>query len=213
MTTRKAIDGRMIIGPINDSRLKPGIKRTRSGMIQQFGERVVCGGKLIQECDFTITPPAQHYCAEEINGVWMWVNDCARCNQNGIKWSYISCIDHDRCQHCDTKRSEATTMPDGGVWGHIDADGYSGWICHSCNEREQQAIRDAALARIPPTEDFDETDYWHEDEAKCPWCNAKIHTDESYGADGQKYTCDECGHLFTLTAEHSVSWTTKRLGG
>ncbi|MEG0324000.1 MAG: hypothetical protein RR619_08385, partial [Raoultibacter sp.] len=58
--------------------------------------------------------------------------------------------------------------------------------------------------------DYNEWDYFNEDKAKCPWCTANVSTDESYEANEDDLTCDECGHSFTLTAEHSVSWTTKR---
>ncbi len=53
------IDGEIIRGVINDPRLFPGIKRSRAGASQLFGERIVKGGKLIQECDFELTPPVK----------------------------------------------------------------------------------------------------------------------------------------------------------
>lgn len=210
----------IIIGPINDVRLKPGIERSRNGKLQQFGPRIVRGGKEIQSCDFSIEPPERHLYALEVDGNWMWVNGCTHCNQNGEKLSYVVCDEHDRCQCCRVQRNEAIKIPPrsewdqgGGAWGSRDENGVFGWTCHSCHEAKEAARRAEALERIIPDEEYDELSFWQEDEAKCPWCSAAICTDESYDADGEAHECDECGHSFSLTAEHSVSWTTKRVDG
>lgn len=212
--------GEIIIGPILDLRLKPGIERTRNGSIQQFGPRIVRGGKEIQACDFSIKPSERNYYALEIEGKWMWVNGCGHCNQNGEKMSYVVCDEHDRCQCCKVKRDEATTTPPrsewdrgGAVWGSRDDRGVWGWMCHACHEAKEADKRSKALARIAPDEDYDEWDFYHADSAKCPWCSAEICTDESYDSDDESHECDECGNPFSLTAEHSVTWTTKRVGG
>ncbi|WP_225613748.1 hypothetical protein [Pantoea sp. PNT01] len=127
---------------------------------------------------------------------------------------------NDRCQCCKVKRGEATTTPPrsewdrgGAVWGSRDDNGVWGWICHACYEAKEADKRSEALARIVPDEDYDEWDFYHADSAKCPWCSAEICTDESYDADDESHECDECGHSYSLTAEHSVSWTTKRVEG
>lgn len=193
----------IIVASIDDPRLKAGMKRVQSGSDQQFGGTT-------HKPEFTLTPPEKHLYALEVNGIWMWVNGCAKCNQNKEKMSYVVCEEHDRCQGCNVKRHDVAPIPNGGVWGSRDSNGMWGFQCHSCHESEQAAIRSEAQARIPVPEDFDEWDFKMEDEAKCPWCSAALCTDESYDADGEEDTCDECGNSFTLTANHSVTWTTKR---
>ncbi|CAI0731385.1 Uncharacterised protein [Serratia plymuthica] len=198
--------GELIIGKINDPLLMPGMNRIRSGSTQQFGNDW-------NKPDLTLTPPERHFYALEINGVWMWVNGCAHCNQNGEKMSYVACDEHDRCQCCGLKKEDAIATPGGGFFGSRDANDVWGWTCHPCHEQQESERRLAALARIAPDDDYSEMDFWHEDNAKCPWCSAELCTDESYDADAEQCSCDECGNSFTLTAEHSVSWTTKRVGG
>jgi hypothetical protein len=199
-------NGELIIGKIDDSRLTPGMNRIRSGSTQQFGDDW-------HKPDFTLSNPEKHFYALEIKGVWMWVNGCGHCNKNGEKMSYVVCDEHDRCQSCNTKRVDAIGNKEGAVWGSRDSNGVWGWTCHACHENEQASIRAEALSRIAPDDEYNEMDFWREDKAKCPWCSAELCTDESYDADAEKCTCDECGNSFTLTAEHSVSWTTKRVGG
>ncbi|KAA8726714.1 hypothetical protein [Ewingella americana] len=218
MKIEKTKDGEIIIGPIDDLRLTPGLYRSRSGSTQQFGDRIVRGGKVIQECDFSLTPPEKHLYALEISGVWLWVNGCVHCNDNGDKMSYQFCEEHDRCQGCNKKRADCTGIPPrnehdhgGGMWGSHDDCGVWGWTCHPCHERQEAITREAALSRILPDDEFDENDYEYEDEAKCPYCNAEVCTDESYDADGEELECGECGHAFTLTANHSVTWSTSRI--
>lgn len=200
----------IIVSPINDARLKPGMNRSRSGTTQLFGGTT-------HEPEITLTPPEKHLYALEVKGVWMWVNGCGHCNQNGEKMSYVVCEEHDRCQCCGVNRKDAITIPPrsehdigGGVWGSRDGNGIWGWTCHTCHKAEEERVRSEALARIADNTDYNEWDYFSEDVAKCPWCNAKVDTEESYDADGDELTCDECGHSFTLTAEHTVTWTTKR---
>ena len=65
--------------------------------------------------------------------------------------------------------------------------------------------------KIIPEEDYRPLDFWHEDKAKCPWCGSDISTEESFDADGEEDECGECEGKFTLTANHRVTWTTKRL--
>ena len=65
---------------------------------------------------------------------------------------------------------------------------------------------------IIPEADYRPLDFWHEDDAKCPWCKTDVSTDESYDAELEENECSECGNKFTLTAEHSVTWTTRRVG-
>lgn len=201
---QRTADNEIIIGEINDLRLLPGMSRVRSGSTQQFGDDY-------HNPILKLTPPKKHFYALEVKGVWMWVNGCGHCNQNGEKMSYVACEEHERCQGCRVKRIDATCNPSGAVWGSRDSNGVWGFKCHPCHEAEVAAIRTAAEARISDAGDFDEWDFEMEDEAKCPWCSAELCTDESYGADGESHECYECGRGFTLTAVHSVSWTTKRV--
>lgn len=202
----------IIVGPINDERLKPGMERIRSGETQLFGGTT-------HAPEVTLTPPERHVYALEIKGVWMWVNGCGHCNQNGEKMTYVTCEEHDRCQCCGVKRKDAVCIPPrnehdtgGGVWGNRDDNGVWGWVCHPCREAEDNQRRADALERIVPDDEYNEWDYFSENDAKCPWCNAELCTDESYDADEEDITCHDCGHAFTLTAEHHVTWTTKRKG-
>lgn len=210
--------GEIVIGPISDPRLTSGMNRIRSGSRQLFGHRLVNGGKLIQECDFSIEPPERHFYAVEIDGVWMWVNGCGHCNQNGEKSSYVVCDEHDRCQRCDTQRDNAVAIPprnkfDGlrAMYGTRSDDGMWGWTCYPCYEKQEAKRRSDALSRIIPDDEYNPMDFWSDDKAKCPYCSASICTDESYDADSEKLKCDDCGHIFTLTANHHVTWTTARV--
>ncbi|EHH8686809.1 hypothetical protein J0840_005018 [Escherichia coli] len=103
------IDGEIIRGVINDPRLFPGIKRSRAGASQLFGERIVKGGKLIQECDFELTPPVKSWYSKEIDGVWHWVEGCDHCNGSPQDWAYCRCEKHDVCVDCGIDREHAST--------------------------------------------------------------------------------------------------------
>lgn len=198
-------DGEIIRGVINDPRLFSGIERVRSGKNQLFGKRIVQGGKCIQECDFEITPPERSWYSKEINGVWHWVEGCSHCNGSPKEWDYVRCDKHDVCVDCGVDRENAAKSTSGAVWGCS-----GGWRCNDCQDQINRQRLSDAEARIVPDDEYDEMDFWHEDEALCPWCKAKISTDESYDAHQEEHTCYECERQFKLTAEHSVSWTTIR---
>ncbi|MEG5481679.1 hypothetical protein [Enterobacter kobei] len=205
----KRIDGEIIRGVINDPRLFSGIERVRSGRVQMFGKRIVQGGKRIQECDFEITPPEWSWYSKEIDGIWHWVEGCDHCNGSPMKWAYVRCDKHDVCVDCGVDRERAAKSPGidgiGAVWGCSD-----GWRCNDCQEQINKKRLAEAEARIVPDDEYDEMDFWHEDEARCPWCKAEISTDESYDACQEEHKCHECERHFKLTAEHSVTWTTIR---
>ena len=198
-------DGEIIRGVINDPRLFPGIERVRSGIVQQFGKRIVQGGKCIQDCDFEITPPERSWYSKEIDGVWHWVEGCSQCNGSPKEWDYVRCDKHDVCVDCGVDRKGAAKSNSGALWGCR-----GGWRCNDCQEQINRKRLADAEARIVPDDEYDEMDFWHEDEARCPWCKAEISTDESYDAHQEEHTCYECERQFKLTAEHSVSWTTIR---
>ena len=65
---------------------------------------------------------------------------------------------------------------------------------------------------IIPADDYDEWDFWLVDVAKCPWCKSDVYTEDCHDAELEINECGECGNEFTLTAEHHISWTTKRAG-
>lgn len=200
-------EGELIRGVINDSRLFPGINRVRAGSKQYFGERIVKGGKCIQECDFEIIPPQRSWYAKEIEGSWHWVEGCDHCNDNVKDWGgYIRCEKHDVCVDCGIDRHKASkSESSGAVWGCS-----GGWRCNDCQEDRNAKRLAEAEARIPPDDEYDEWDFYNEDEAKCPWCKAEVNTDESYDAESEECECGECERKFKLTAVHSVGWTTER---
>ena len=78
--------------PINDPRLTPDLKRTRSGSTQGFSKP----GKMSFDPDFTIDPPEQHIFAELIDDQWFWVNGCAECKgeEPTYRNTYIKCVKH-----------------------------------------------------------------------------------------------------------------------
>lgn len=202
--------GEIIRGKIEDPRLFSGINRVRSGSKQFFGERIVKGGKCIQECDFEIIPPQRSWYAVEIDGSWYWIEGCDHCNGNVRDFgSYVRCEKHDVCVDCGVDRHNASTHRSidglGAVWGCS-----GGWRCNNCQEAMNAKRLAEAEARIIPEDEYDELDFYNEDEAKCPWCKALISTDESYGAESEECECGECERRFKLTAVHSVSWTTER---
>lgn len=129
----------IIVSPINDDRLKTGMNRTRSGSTQLFGGTT-------HEPEITLTPPEKHLYALEVRGVWMWVNGCGHCNQNGEKISYVVCEEHDRCQCCGVNRKDAITIPPrsendigGGVWGSRDANGFGvGHAIHAMKQKRKK---------------------------------------------------------------------------
>ncbi|EKN4181949.1 hypothetical protein, partial [Yersinia ruckeri] len=206
--TKRTDKGEIIIGQINDSRLTPNMPRVRSGRSQLFGLRIAKGGKPIQECDFSIEPPEKHIYALEVNGIWMWVNGCGHCNQNGEKMSYQVCDEHDRCQSCGIQRKDAIGIPRGSA-----EDGVWGWTCHPCKESQNAEKKAAALSRIPDDKDFFADEFECCYEAKCPYCSAEIETDNRHDANGELLKCNECGHSFKLTANYEVTWTTERHDG
>jgi len=52
-----------------------------------------------------------------------------------------------------------------------------------------------------------------DDEITCPACLKSFQSDDGYGydADDEEVQCDYCGEWYSLTAEHSVSFRTKRI--
>jgi predicted Zn finger-like uncharacterized protein len=146
-------------------------------------------------------PPEIGLYAERIEGAWYWVSGCAKCNDSGERWSYVTCDKHNVCRLCSIHRSKITEIP----WGHP-----YGWTCKPCQDAEDAQAKATALAKVAES-DYDEWDYRSQDECKCPHCATVIHIEsEDYGDKNMK--CDACNGMFELVTEHSVSFTTKVIG-
>ena len=189
---------KMSLGLVNDPRLTPELQRTRSGSTQEFRART----KMSFTPDFSIKPPERHIYAEIISNVWHWVNGCDECNGKESRYTYIKCVKHDVCVHCKSPRNECEQPH----WGA--ANGFLCSSCHTINEAERKL---AILERINSFE-YNEIDFWGEPKITCPYCKEKVDPDsEDYEANDAEVKCHECENTFKLTAEHSVSWTTKRM--
>lgn len=191
--------------PINDERLTPDMKRLRNGS-QQLFRRDYGDNRFTDSsnADVILQPPERHIYAELIDGVWHWVNGCAECNGHDRNWmTYIECDKHNVCRTCKTPRNQLTETP----WG-----GRHGWQCKPCADAEHEADKAAALAAMP--EEYLELDYWREDTPRCPYCNFELRV-ESEDISGmmdseQEQECPRCDHVFTIEAECSISYTTRR---
>lgn len=205
------------IRKINDPRIVGYTNRTRAGATQEFytgndardwdryraeGGNSAHGVEMHLKADtIHIQPPEKHWYAELIDGEWWWVNGCAECVGQPRSWgTYIECDKHNVCRTCGCGRSELTEPP----WG-----GANGWQCKPCAEKEHEAEKATALAAMP--EEYDEWDYYHNSEIKCPYCDHTINDDGEYAdADNEDIECPRCDNTFTVTAEISVDYTTKR---
>ncbi|CAN7376589.1 hypothetical protein [Pseudomonas sp. GL-B-26] len=148
-----------------------------------------------------VDPPEVGLYAERIDDSWYWVSGCARCNDNGERWSYVVCDKRNVCRLCSTHRSKLTEAP----WGHPD-----GFTCKPCQDAEDAKAKAEALAKVAES-DYDEWDYRSQDECKCPHCATVMHLEsEDYG--DKSMDCDTCGGQFELTTEYSVTFTTKVIG-
>lgn len=209
----------MKIEKINDQRLSEYVNRKRHGSTQVFHTgnderdfdryRAEGGGRLrgVEMHDkpdtVRLQPPEEHYYAELINGEWWWVNGCAECNGRSRDWmTYIECEKHNVCRTCSTPRNQLKEPP----WA-----GKNGWQCKPCATVEHEQEKAAALAAMP--DDFDESDYWHEDSVKCPYCDKEF-TDSGDGELYQEGTkdieCDRCDQTFEVEIAISFSYSMNR---
>lgn len=126
---------------IQDERLTPDLKRTRSGRTQEFR----APDKKSFDADFTIEPPEKHIYAELIDNEWYWVNGCPECNGLEPTWrnTHIKCLEHDRCVSCRIKREELKEIP----WGH-----QNGFKCKPCADKEKAIKLKSALEKIKSLE-------------------------------------------------------------
>lgn len=205
---------------IDDPRLATYTRRQRSGHQQVFYtgtdsrdfERYKADGggvkpnvKMYDKPDtITIIPPKQSYYADLIDGEWWWVEGCAECNGQPRDWmTYIECDDHNVCRTCKTHRSKI----EGAAWG-----GKHGWQCNSCKNAEHEAEKAAALAAMP--DEYDEWDYRSLSSIKCPYCDYEYKESHQHCEDDdEKHECPRCENEFLVTAEISVSFTSKRIEG
>jgi hypothetical protein len=188
----------IIIGKINDPRLTPDMERSRSGSVQHFHKK----GHVDWHNPFiVVSPPERHIYAELIDGEWHWVNGCIDCNDDKKGFSYIKCVKHDVCLTCGIPRDQLKETP----WGAVN-----GFNCKPCVEKEDAAIRAAALQRAEENEK-DSLDYYRNDKITCPYCDAEFDESERYDADGEQIECHECGNTFALTANHEVTWTMTKI--
>jgi hypothetical protein len=195
----------LVRGFLNDPRVQPGMKRTRSGPHQHFYEEV-SRRKRVALYDFTIPSPQKSWYAQEIDGVWCWVDGCDKCNGVHENHCYIRCEKHDVCVSCGIGREQAAVNKNGAKWGVR-----GGWQCETCHESARQIRLAAAEARIRERDENEETECFFESEPHCPWCGFKMDDDgENNSAVSQIEECPDCERQFKLTAEHSVNWSTER---
>lgn len=208
---------------INDVRLNSYTKRLRSGKNQVFytgndhrdfvrykKDQYDENGKFINNVKMhdkkdtiTIIPPKNSWYSDLIDGQWWWVEGCSECNGKPRDWmTYVECDKHDVCSHCRCDRKSLTEAP----WGR-----QSGWVCKPCADREHEIEKREALSLMPEPEDYDECDYICNDNIKCPHCNLEFDDDHDYyEADLKDIECPRCDNTFTVTAEHSVSFTCQK---
>jgi len=141
--------------------------------------------------------------AERIDGTWYWVSGCAKCNGKGEKYSYVVCDKHNVCVRCSTHRSKLTETP----WGHPD-----GFMCKPCGDVLAAIAKAEALTKFAE-EGYDDHDFQHMDECKCPHCATKVHLEsEDYGSGSKTMTCSTCNGAFSLEIEYTPSFTTTVIG-
>lgn len=70
---------------------------------------------------------------------------------------------------------------------------------------------DKCIEEINGESDFENEQ--RDDEIICPACLESFQPDDGYGYDAneEKVKCDYCGEWYELTAEHSVSFITRRI--
>lgn len=187
---------------IQDERLTPELKRVRSGRKQAF---YLPTNRSLQteDADITLEPPEPHIYAELIDGQWYWLNGCAECNGEPRDWgTYIECEEHNRCRTCGIKRAELTEAP----WA-----GKNGWQCKPCADIEKRANRLRAL-EAAAAEEFDEYDYMHNTNIKCPHCNHEYKPCTADGLPEGAHECDVCGGEYSIEPEPCVYYTTRLIG-
>lgn len=197
---------------IDDDRLASYTKRMRSGDVMIFYtgndhrdfERYSAEGRVEMHDKpdvIRIKAPERSWYAELVDGVWHWLDGCDTCNGRPRKLgSYMGdCDEHNRCRVCNIHRSELTETPYGG----------NGWMCKPCDRAVHEKAKAEELAAMP--EEHDPWDYRGLDEITCPYCNYQLHdSTESMNDDDSEHECPRCDNTFLVTAEHSVTFTSRR---
>ena len=179
---------------IEDERLTPNLKRARNGHKQEFRSN---DGNV----KFTLTHDERHFYAELINQQWFWVNGCEECNGEEPNYCYVKCVEHDVCVDCKLQRVSATQPH----WGCSN-----GFRCNKCQDVIDKKHKEKIQETINSFE-YDKWDFYCLDEITCPYCKSTVEDNEdNYDAHRKTYDCEECENNFTLTAEHTVSWTSTR---
>lgn len=188
--------------PINDLRLTPDMRRTRSGSLQQFYKPGHGGWHSTP--DVSLDPPEKHIFAELVDDVWCWVNGCPECKGEEPTWrnTYIKCHKHDVCCSCGINRQDLKEIP----WGHS-----KGFKCKPCADKEHKLAKLEALSKMTKT--YNEWDYESRDSVTCPYCNYEFKENHNhYESEDVIETCDRCDNKFTVTAVHAITFTTVRIG-
>lgn len=192
---------KLIVGP----KLTPTMERIRSGPTQLFRDTKPGDRSFIshENADVILEPPEKHIYAELIDEKWYWVNGCDICNGKKKPFgSYVRCVKHDVCFRCGTPRSELKEIP----WGVLE-----GIQCKPCADKQHQIEKIEALAKMERVE-YDEWDYRDKNSVTCPYCNLKLEESHKYyESSSEKVECPRCDNVFEVTAEHSVTFTTRRL--
>lgn len=185
---------------IEDPRLTPDLKRHRSGRTQAFYKP---DNRSLQteDADFTLEPPLPHIHSTLIKDKWHWINGCDECHGREGTWTtYIKCEKHDVCHLCKMPRSKLKEAP----WGHP-----KGFECKPCHSKKHEEEKTKALAAM--TGRYDEWDYRSLSELKCPYCDLEFEdSHEYYDVSDHEIECDRCDHVFKVTAEPRVTFTTTR---
>lgn len=187
---------------INDPRLTPTMKRTRSGKTQLFREPNIDNQFTNEEnaAAVLVHPTDVAMYAELIDGEWYWVTGCAECKGEERDWmSYIECDKHNRCSVCSIKSKD---LPEGVVrWG-----GKHGWTCGTCKDARDLEIRMEAFEKL----DGEEPDCFYTDEPICPHCGTQQGSDDLH--ENQNIECYVCHGEMEVEVDYTRSFTTRVKG-
>ncbi|MCU9614107.1 hypothetical protein OEV98_11100 [Caldibacillus lycopersici] len=172
---------------------KEWTKRTRSGHTNIWNDDFYNTGLPKVE----LAPPQRGLYAERFEDGWYWVCGCSKCLENGEKWSYIVCEEHDRCITCGTHRKDLTDIP----WGHPD-----GFQCKPCRTKEHEERKQEAL-RLAKENGHNEWDCFREDKIICPACASECSSDDMYESEEHEITCHVCDTEFVVEIEYKLLYT------